>query len=144
MYSFTVFIPPERPSPAFALAIEGLLREKPNYHRRTELSPDVRGDSQKSKRKLGAWKWNSKNGAGPELPVKLTSAESEPRCGTDFGHKDRTGATTETFRKIRSKDSLGCGKWGHLAHEEHEEMVELVGIEPTTSSLRTMASAAIM
>jgi AsmA-like C-terminal region len=31
----------------------------------------------------------SKNGAGTELPVKITGTESEPHFGADFGHKDR-------------------------------------------------------
>jgi len=31
----------------------------------------------------------SKNGAGTELPVKITGTESEPHFGSDFGHKDR-------------------------------------------------------
>jgi AsmA-like protein len=30
----------------------------------------------------------SKNGAGTELPVKVTGMKSEPRFGSDFGHKD--------------------------------------------------------
>jgi hypothetical protein len=30
----------------------------------------------------------SKNGAGTELPVKVTGTKSEPHFGTDFGHKD--------------------------------------------------------
>src|SRR5271170_4056697 len=30
----------------------------------------------------------SKNGAGTELPVKVTGTNSEPHFGTDFGHKD--------------------------------------------------------
>jgi hypothetical protein len=31
----------------------------------------------------------SKNGAGTELPVKITGTESEPHFGSDFRHKDR-------------------------------------------------------
>jgi hypothetical protein len=31
----------------------------------------------------------SKNGAGTELPVKVTGTESEPHFGSDFGHKSR-------------------------------------------------------
>jgi hypothetical protein len=31
----------------------------------------------------------SKNGAGTEIPVKITGTRSEPHFGTDFGHKDR-------------------------------------------------------
>jgi AsmA-like C-terminal region len=31
----------------------------------------------------------SKNGAGTELPVKVTGTQSEPHFGSDFGHKDR-------------------------------------------------------
>jgi hypothetical protein len=30
----------------------------------------------------------SKNGAGTELPVKVTGTKSEPHFGADFGHKD--------------------------------------------------------
>lgn len=30
----------------------------------------------------------SKNGAGTEIPVKITGTESEPHFGADFGHKD--------------------------------------------------------
>jgi hypothetical protein len=30
----------------------------------------------------------SKNGAGTELPVKVTGTKSEPHFGMDFGHKD--------------------------------------------------------
>ena len=30
----------------------------------------------------------SKNGAGTEVPIKITGTESEPRFGLDFGHKD--------------------------------------------------------
>jgi len=30
----------------------------------------------------------SKNGAGTEIPVKITGTKSEPHFGTDFGHKD--------------------------------------------------------
>jgi len=30
----------------------------------------------------------SKNGAGTELPVKITGTKSEPHFGADFGHKD--------------------------------------------------------
>src|SRR6202140_1091965 len=32
----------------------------------------------------------SKNGAGTELPVKVTGIKSEPRFGSDFGHKDES------------------------------------------------------
>jgi hypothetical protein len=31
----------------------------------------------------------SKNGAGTEIPVKVTGTKSEPHFGADFGHKDR-------------------------------------------------------
>ena len=33
----------------------------------------------------------SKNGAGTELPVKITGTKSEPHFGSDFGHKDDGG-----------------------------------------------------
>src|SRR5882762_5099269 len=33
----------------------------------------------------------SKNGAGTELPVKVTGTKSEPHFGSDFGHKDDDG-----------------------------------------------------
>ena len=29
-----------------------------------------------------------KNGAGTEIPIKITGTESEPHFGADFGHKD--------------------------------------------------------
>jgi hypothetical protein len=32
----------------------------------------------------------SKNGAGTELPVKVTGIKSEPHFGSDFGHKDES------------------------------------------------------
>jgi len=32
----------------------------------------------------------SKNGAGTEIPVKITGTKSEPHFGADFGHKDET------------------------------------------------------
>jgi hypothetical protein len=47
---------------------------------------------------VGGWKsillkpadpFFSKNGAGTEIPVKVTGTKSEPHFGTDFGHKDR-------------------------------------------------------
>ena len=31
----------------------------------------------------------SKNGAGTEIPVKVTGTKSEPHFGSDFGHKDK-------------------------------------------------------
>jgi hypothetical protein len=34
----------------------------------------------------------SKNGAGTEVPIKITGTESEPHFGVDFGHKDDTSA----------------------------------------------------
>ena len=34
----------------------------------------------------------SKNGAGTEVPVKITGTESEPHFGVDFGHKDDASA----------------------------------------------------
>ena len=37
----------------------------------------------------------SKNGAGTELPVKITGTKSEPHFGTDFGHKDDAVKDTE-------------------------------------------------
>jgi hypothetical protein len=30
----------------------------------------------------------SKNGAGTEVPIRITGTESEPHFGLDFGHKD--------------------------------------------------------
>ncbi|MGB8987915.1 MAG: hypothetical protein WCC37_15050, partial [Candidatus Sulfotelmatobacter sp.] len=33
-------------------------------------------------------KFFSKDGAGTEVPVKITGTESEPHFGLDFGHKD--------------------------------------------------------
>ncbi len=40
----------------------------------------------------------SKNGAGTEVPIKITGTESEPRFGLDFGHKD-------TSEKADKKDA---------------------------------------
>jgi hypothetical protein len=37
----------------------------------------------------------NKNGAGTEVPFKITGTESEPHIGADFGHKDETS----TIRK---------------------------------------------
>ncbi len=37
----------------------------------------------------------SKNGAGTEIPVKVTGTKSEPHFGSDFGHKDRENAETK-------------------------------------------------
>ena len=34
----------------------------------------------------------SKNGAGTEVPIRITGTESEPHFGVDFGHKDDTSA----------------------------------------------------
>jgi hypothetical protein len=34
----------------------------------------------------------AKNGAGTEVPIKLTGTRSEPKFGLDFGHKDSTDA----------------------------------------------------
>ena len=33
----------------------------------------------------------SKNGAGTEVPIRITGTESEPHFGLDFGHKDDRG-----------------------------------------------------
>jgi hypothetical protein len=33
----------------------------------------------------------SKNGAGTEIPIRITGTESEPHFGLDFGHKDEPG-----------------------------------------------------
>jgi hypothetical protein len=33
----------------------------------------------------------SKNGAGTEIPIRITGTESEPHFGLDFGHKDELG-----------------------------------------------------
>jgi hypothetical protein len=38
----------------------------------------------------------SKNGAGAQVPVKITGTQSEPHFGLDFGHKDE--------RKVFKKD----------------------------------------
>ncbi|MGA7137659.1 MAG: AsmA-like C-terminal region-containing protein [Terriglobales bacterium] len=37
----------------------------------------------------------SKNGAGTEIPVKISGTESEPHFGTDFGHKDDSKNDTQ-------------------------------------------------
>jgi hypothetical protein len=39
----------------------------------------------------------SKDGAGTEVPVKITGTESEPRFGLDFGHKDEHKASEKNF-----------------------------------------------
>jgi AsmA-like C-terminal region len=39
----------------------------------------------------------SKNGAGTELPVKVTGTKSEPHFGSDFGHKDDDGGKNAKF-----------------------------------------------
>jgi hypothetical protein len=41
----------------------------------------------------------SKNGAGTELPVKITGTKSEPHFGTDFGHKNDGDQENNTPRK---------------------------------------------
>ncbi len=40
----------------------------------------------------------SKNGAGTEIPVKITGTESEPHFGTDFGHKDDSKSVKQSPR----------------------------------------------
>jgi len=37
----------------------------------------------------------SKDGAGTEIPVKITGTKSEPHFGTDFGHKDESKSAKE-------------------------------------------------
>ncbi len=39
----------------------------------------------------------SKDGAGTEIPVKITGTESEPHFGLDFGHKDEHPAMEKNF-----------------------------------------------
>jgi hypothetical protein len=39
----------------------------------------------------------SKNGAGTELPVKVTGTKSEPHFGSDFGHKDDDGGKNPKY-----------------------------------------------
>jgi hypothetical protein len=39
----------------------------------------------------------SKNGAGTELPVKVTGTKSEPHFGSDFGHKDDDGGKNRKY-----------------------------------------------
>src|SRR5258708_4101080 len=42
----------------------------------------------------------SKNGAGTEIPIKITGTQSEPRCGLDFHHKEdpeNSGKKTDTL-----------------------------------------------
>jgi hypothetical protein len=44
----------------------------------------------------------SKEGAGTEVPIRITGTESEPRFGLDFGHKDeheKIGKNTDTASK---------------------------------------------
>ena len=40
----------------------------------------------------------SKNGAGTEIPVKITGTESAPHFGTDFGHKDDSKSVKQSPR----------------------------------------------
>jgi hypothetical protein len=40
----------------------------------------------------------SKNGAGTEIPVKVTGTKSEPHFGSDFGHKDHDRKTRTELR----------------------------------------------
>jgi hypothetical protein len=37
----------------------------------------------------------SKNGAGTEIPIKITGTKSEPHFGVDFGHKDESKAQVQ-------------------------------------------------
>ena len=37
----------------------------------------------------------SKDGAGTEVPIKVTGTESEPRFGLDFHHKDEHDSTVK-------------------------------------------------
>lgn len=39
----------------------------------------------------------SKDGAGTEVPVKITGTESEPHFGLNFGHKDERKASEKNF-----------------------------------------------
>jgi len=44
----------------------------------------------------------SKNGAGTDLPVKITGTRAEPHVGLDFGHKSKdksSEATAETLHR---------------------------------------------
>jgi hypothetical protein len=41
----------------------------------------------------------SKNGAGTEIPVKITGTKSEPHFGVDFGHKDKSAADEKSNTK---------------------------------------------
>ncbi|MGD0825173.1 MAG: hypothetical protein ABR908_11360 [Terriglobales bacterium] len=41
----------------------------------------------------------SKNGAGTEIPVKITGTKSEPHFGLDFGHKDVDKNSEQAQRK---------------------------------------------
>jgi hypothetical protein len=43
----------------------------------------------------------SKNGAGTEVPIKVTGTESEPKIGLDFHHKDEGGGASNN-RKIET------------------------------------------
>ena len=49
----------------------------------------------------------SKDGAGTEVPVRITGTESEPHFGLDFGHKqdrENTGKSTGAGSKPNSVD----------------------------------------
>ena len=49
----------------------------------------------------------SKDGAGTEVPVRITGTESEPHFGLDFGHKDEhvnTGTNADAGRRANTID----------------------------------------
>lgn len=50
-----------------------------------------------------------KNGAGTEVPIRVTGTESEPHFGLDFGHKDESpkddGHKGENHKNVRGGDS---------------------------------------
>jgi len=45
----------------------------------------------------------SKNGAGTEVPVKITGTKSEPHFGVDFGHKDDHSNRKDENRIVRNR-----------------------------------------
>jgi hypothetical protein len=65
-----------------------------------DLSGKVRTEAKLSQMVASKWKswllkpvdpFFSKNGAGAEIPVKITGTKGAPKFGLDLGHKDKKG-----------------------------------------------------
>lgn len=76
-----------------------------DFHGRARLKATV-------SQMVGGWKgvllkpvdpFFKKNGAGTDVPIKITGTKSEPHFGLDFGHKDEKDAAPDL--KDKSKDS---------------------------------------